>query len=277
MMKGKFRLMLSVIFLCISSFSYAEVTDESLNRILDRSGLVQQVGQFPEIIKMGLVQARQQGASLPDAEFNSIVESVDRTILPSEILAEIRASLKESIDEVEAKQLLAWYESDLGKEITGLEERASTPEAYQEMMQSGESLLQDLERLEFAMKFDMNLGLTNMTMDLQDYSGMAVYAAIMTVMQPDTPLDIEPFKAKMKAERQQRREAVKQMVLLSLVYIYKDLDIGRLTKYETFLNDPVTKKFSKTIVDGMDRALKASVAKWADEIAVIFKSKMRED
>jgi hypothetical protein len=83
----------------------------------------------------------------------------------------------------------------------------------------------------------------------------------MSSVRPDKPVDLEPLKAKMKAERAQTREALKDMVLLSLVYSYKDLDIEKLKKYEDFLRDPVTKKFAKTTMKSLNSALKSAVSK----------------
>jgi predicted transcriptional regulator len=272
-MKGISRLLYVALVFSTSSVSYAEVSDNSLNKLLDLSGITKQVDQFPGVIKAGLAQSRQQGAAMPDAEYGLLVTSVDESIVPTQIIAQIRASLHESINQEEANQLLSWYESDLGKEITRAEEKASTPEAYQEMMQSAQSLMQDLERLEYAMRFDMSLGLTRMAMDLQKHSGIAVYSAIMTTLQPDVPLDLEPLKAQMKAERAQVREALQQMIHISLIYSYKDLGIDKLKDYEIFLHKPATKKFTKSVIDSMRQALKTSVSKWADALAVILKGK----
>ena len=272
-MKGIFKLLLPVILLSVSSFCYAEVTDESLNKLLDLSGITKQVGQLPGAIKGVIQQARQQGTPIPDEDHKAMMITIDQSMLPSEMVAEIRAPLKESISEEEAKQLLVWYGSDLGKEITSAEIKASTAEAFQEMMQSAETLMQDLERLEYAMRIDMLLGLTNMTMDVNKQTSIATHSAIMTAMQPDIPLDLEPLKAKMKAERAQTREAIKGMVLLSLVYTYKDLEIDKLNKYEKFLKDPITTKFNKMGIKGMNRALSSSVLKFTQALITMLESK----
>jgi len=275
-MKGIFKLILLATLLCLSSFSYAEVTDESLNKLLDLSGLTKQIGQFPETIKGSMQQARQQGTPIPDEDHKAMMMAIDQSMVPSEMVADIRTLLKKSISEDEAKQLLVWYESDLGREITSAEVKASTAEAYKEMMQTAETLMQDLERLEYAMRLDMLLGLTKMTMDLTKQTGIATYSAIMTAMQPDAPLDLEPLKAKMKAERAQTREAIKGMVLLSLVYTYKDLEIEKLRQYETFLKDPSTMKFNKTGIKGLYRALSTSISKFTRALVVMLEGKKQE-
>jgi len=277
MIKHRLKILLLIVMSSfVSSLSYADVSDESINKLLDLSGLTMQVDQFPGLIKAGMEQAKQQSGQIPDAEYSSMVNSADKSIVPSEIIEEIRVSLKKTIDEKEAQKLLAWYESDLGKEITHAEESASTPEAYQQMMQSAQSLLANPERVAFANRFDALVGATDMAMGIQEHTGIAVYSAIMTAMQPGTPLNIEPFKAQMDAESVQTRATVKQMVTISFVYSYKNIGTDNLKKYETFLNDVTTMKFNKTIIDSMNKGLESSVSKWADALAKIFRNKKQQ-
>ena len=273
MFKHQYKLLLVAIFLSVSSFSYADVSDESINKLLELSGLTMQVNQFPGLIKEGMKEAKQLGTPITDVQYSSIVNSIDESIVPSEITEEIRIAIKKSINEKEAKKLLVWYESDLGKEITRAEESASTPEAYQQMMQSAQSLLENSERVEFANRFDVLMGMTDASMGLQEHTGIAVYSAITTVMQPDAPLNIEAFKAQMEALSEPTRAAVKEMVNTSFVFAHRNIETDSLKKYETFLSDATTMKFNKSIIEGMNSGLEFSISKWADLLAKILKDK----
>jgi hypothetical protein len=112
-------------------------------------------------------------------------------------------------------------------------------------------------------------------MDLNEQTSIAVYSAVMSSVRPDKPIDLAPLKAKMKAERAQTREAIKDMVLLSLVYSYKDLDIEKLKKYEEFLKDPVAKKFTKAAMKSLNGALKSSVSKIMEAIVKMVNDKVQ--
>lgn len=267
-----FKLMLALVLLLASSLIHAAVSDETITRILDLSGLTEQVGQFPGLIKAGMEQARQQGANISDAQFSAMVSSVDRSILPSDTIESIKGSLRKSMTEAEASQLLSWYESDLGKEITRAEEKASSPEAYQQMMQGAQSLLADTERVNFAKRLDALVGATDMGLHLQEYSGIAVYSAVMAINQPGVPLNIEPFKAQMEAAGAQTRAAMEQMVIISYVYAYQGIEKDKLAKYEEFLNSPATTRFNKTVTNGISRGLEESVSRWAGELASVLQS-----
>ena len=118
----KQKLLLLIIFVFTSPFSFAQVSDDSINKLMDLSGLTIQIGQFPELVKVGMEQAKQHGTQIPEVEYNAILLSIEKSLLPTEILAEIRGELKKSISESQANEMLVWYESDLGKKITLAEE-----------------------------------------------------------------------------------------------------------------------------------------------------------
>lgn len=276
MIKHQCKLLLVVMLFFASSFSYAEVSDASVNKLLVLSGLTKQVNQFPDAIKAGLEQAKQQGTPIPDAEYSSIIKGVDKSFLPAKILNGMRVSLKKSINESEAKELLAWYESDLGKEITRAEESASTVEAYHQMMQLSQSLLADTERVEFANRIDALLGATDMAMKLQENSSIAVYSAIMSALQPNTPLNVEPFKNQMEAQKDQTRAEIKKMVTISFVYSYQKIEIEKLQKYELFIGGPTSKKFYTTVVNSMNKEFASSISKWAEALIKMPKGKNKK-
>lgn len=269
----------SVVFiaLCsVSSWSLAASLEKSIERIMEVSGLTTQASYLPDLIRVGMEQARQEGAPIPDEEFRIMLESASETILPSEILQSVQLSLQESISKEETESLLAWFESDLGKEITAVEESASTAEAYQQMMMQAQSLLQNSERVAFAKRLDALVGATDMGVDLQEFSGMAVYTAVMMVMWPNEPLDLTPFKAEMDATRAQTHAAMEQMTIVSLVYSYQALDDKKLSKYEAFLSTPTAKKFNKVVMGSIKTALEASISKWAKRLAVMLKENRQQ-
>ncbi len=271
MIKHQYKKLLVAIFFFVSSLSYAEISDQSINKLLDLSGLTMQIDQLPALVKTIFEQAKQENTSILDAEYRLMVTSFNESISPSEIVGAIRANLKKSINEKEAQKLLAWYQSNLGKKITRAEKNASTPRGYRYMMQLEQSLLSNQKRVAFANRFDVLTGTTDMAIRLQKHTNITLYSKIMTAIKPDTPLNIKEVKTKTASVL--TRAAVKKMVTLSFVYSYRNIETGKLKKYEAFLNDVTTMKFNKTIMDSMSREFESSVSKWADILAKKLKSK----
>ena len=258
------------LLLFMASVSYADVSDKSLDKLLSLSGLESQINQFPDLIKVGLNEAKQKDHATSDTKYKLMLKSAEESIVPSIIINGMKASLKSSLNEEEVKKLLFWYESDLGKEITRAEENAATPEAYQQMMQSATSLLQNTQRVELANRFDTLSGSTDMTMRLQKYGSIAIYSAIMTAAQPNVPLNIAAYEAQLDAKDAQTRAETKQVVILSFVYAHQNIEIAKLKKYEAFLNDSTTIKFNKIITDSMNKELESSILKWASILAILL-------
>lgn len=267
-------LLLTMIF--IPSIVWAgDIAKDSLDKLMAFSGLNKQVAQLPGMVRVGVEQARQQGSPIPDAEFVEMQRLIEGAFQPSGILSAIGIEIKNNISESEAKDLLGWYESGLGRRITKAEENASTPAAYQEMIREAQSLLSDEKRVKFAKKIDSLVNATDMTMQLQEKVGVAVFTAISTVMNPDQQVNIGPFEAQMSAQEQQVRANIEQLVIVSFVYCYKDIDMGSIEKYIKFLERSSTRKFNDSVIKGMNHALNQSIDKMAKSLAVVFK-KYRE-
>ncbi|MBX2808211.1 MAG: DUF2059 domain-containing protein [Cellvibrionaceae bacterium] len=270
MLKKHYQKLSFFILFFSSMLSHAGLSDESLTKIIDLSGLTVQINQFPGLIKAGMEQAKQQGSPIPATEYQSMLSSIDQTILPADIIGEIKNTLKQSITEEDATKLLAWYKSDLGKHITKAEEQASSPAAYQQMMQLIPQLLENTERLALAKRMDALIGGTDMAMTIQEHTSIAVFTAIMTAMQPQAPANIEAFKAQMDAASTETRAAVEQMVIASYIYAYQNIETDQLNQYQAFLTEASTITFNKAVVAGMSRGLELSISKWAQALASIF-------
>ena len=270
----KFVLIAFISLFC--SLSIASTKEDNLDKLLLLSGMTKQVGEFPGLVKAGVMQGVQQGASIPENEVSLILHSADKTILPSVILAEIRHSLEKSLSNEDIEKLLEWYESDIGKRITAAEEKASTPEAYQQMMNSAQQLLADTKRVEVAARLDELLGATDMAMEIQEFSGVAVYSAIMTAIAPDQELNLDAYKSQMAAMQPQMRANIQQLVAVSFVYSYQEIDDDSLAAYEAFLNRSITKQFNDSTIKGLNRGFKKVVADWAGDIAAILKNRVNK-
>jgi hypothetical protein len=275
-MKTVIKIPLLLTMILIPSIVWAgDIAKDSLDKLMSFSGLNKQVAQFPGMVRVGVEQARQQGSPIPDAEFVEVQRLIEGAFQPSEILSAIGKEIKSGISESEAKDLLDWYESGLGRRITKAEENASTPAAYQEMTKEAQSLLSDEKRVKFAKKIDSLVNATDMTMQLQEKIGVAVFTAISTVMNPDQQVNIGLFEAQLSAQEQQVRANIEQLVIVSFVYCYKDIDIGSIEKYIKFLERSSTRKFNDSVIKGMNHALNQSIDKMAKSLAVVFK-KYRE-
>jgi len=74
-------------------------------------------------------------------------------------------------------------------------------------------------------------------------------------MYPEEKIDIDRFKIIMTAQDKQIEAGIEQMIILSFVYSYKDISLENLEKYVLFLQKDDVKRFNKSIVNGIVKAL----------------------
>ena len=263
-------LVLAVLFIS-NVVSAGTISESSLNKLMVSSGLNKQIAQFPAMVGVGMVQARQQGAAIPDAEFSEIQKSIAGAFQLSAILKMIGKEIKNNVSESDAKQLLTWYKSSLGKKITKAEEDSSTPAAYQEMVKQAQPLFSKTKRVQLAKEIDSLINATDMTMQLQENTGVAVFTAISSAMNPGKPVNIKPYMDQLSAQKPQMRANIEQLVVLTYIYSYKDIDIASIKKYITFLKRTNTKKFNDSVIKGMVSGLNQSIDKMANSLAKTFK------
>ena len=248
-----------------------EIKQDSFNKLMALSGLQKQVAEFPGMVRLGVEHAREQGTPIPSAEFHEVMSSIDGAFQPSEILTAIGIQAKGSISESEARDLLAWYESDIGMQITKAEEAASTPAAYQEMIRNARALLSDRTRVEIAKKLDDLLNATDMAMQLQEDAGTAVFIAVSKIMNPEQPVQLDAFKSHIREQEEQIRKNVHLLVIVSYVYSYKDVEIASLEKYVDFNKRPNTRRFNDSVARGMQYALDKSIDRMTNSLTVNLK------
>lgn len=271
MKKLAMGLSLLIAMFAASTAWSAEIGSDSLDRLMTLSGIKKQVAELPGMVRMGAEQARQKGARISNADFEKMLKAMESAFQPSEIVETISVEVRKSISESDAKKLLAWYESDLGRMITKAEENASTPGAYQEMMATAKSLLADEKRVDLAKKLDDLINATDMMVQLQEYTGIAVFTAISKALNPDQPVQIEAFKSQMLENEQLIRANIEQAVIISWVYSYKDLDIASIKKYLEFNESPNARHFNDSVKLGMKNALNMSIDKMATSLGASFK------
>lgn len=265
------RLLLAILIFTVPPSLQAQDKGTDIDRLLELSGISKQVDQFPELIKAGMRQARLDGELISETDFDTMLIRTDDTILPAEILGEVRSALLESLSDDDIEQLLSWYRSDLGREINALEEKAGSQEAFAQMEQRAAELLADSDRVAFARRIDRMVGATELTMSIQEYTGLAVFSAITLALRPDTAQqEIDDFRELMAGMRPQFREPTERMVTVSFVYTYLPLDDEKLERFETFLTHPHTTRFNRTVASGLGRGLARSIDRWARALAQIF-------
>lgn len=270
MIKRLYKSLLLITLLAPAVASSATISDNSLDKLMQQSGLNKQIQAIPSGILAGMQQSVQQGAPIDNEQLTKIQDSVNSAFQPTQISNTVSGTLKGVLSENEAEELLAWYGSALGKKITVAEEKASEASSYQDMLSQAQTLMADEERVALARRIDTLVKASEMSLDIQKYTAVAVYTSVAKALQPGKAVDIEPFEAELAKQETQMRQQIQQLITLSLVYNYRDFSIDEINQYIDFLKQPASKKFNNKALDGMKVAINSAVDNMAETLASVF-------
>ena len=79
--------------IAVCNVSSAQLSDESVDLLMQLSGLNQQVAALPESFKAGMLQASQQDPNIPESWSLAATAAVDKTVVPDEFLGNIRRTV----------------------------------------------------------------------------------------------------------------------------------------------------------------------------------------
>jgi hypothetical protein len=235
-LKNFHLVMCFVIGILITPTSYASASEKSLDELIVLSGLRGQIEQ-------------------------------------SEILVMVKGALAIELSSADVEQLLSWYASDLGRQITQAEANSSTADADSKILALESQLLTNTERLDFAQRFDQLLGATDMNIELQKHSSVAIFSAMMTATHPQQVIDISPFLDQIETLSEQSRPVIEKDILLAFIYAYQDIETKELIRYENFLNEVKSKEFNRIVVKSLSAAIELSISKWSRSLVSIFQHK----
>ncbi|MCO4780785.1 MAG: hypothetical protein KC646_00570 [Candidatus Cloacimonetes bacterium] len=267
--KFVFSILVNIIF-CTQFVLAQTITTESFQKLMTLSGITKQVAEYPALIISGMNQSRLQGPPISEVLFTELTNATSSAFQASYFLDAIGHEIKSNVSEENAQKLFVWYESKLGKHVTQLEESASTPQAFQEMIQNARSLFAKKERLAMASTLDSFVNATEMTYQTQRDIALAVFSAISQANEEHPTKAINAFKIELDSQKGQMLNNSKQMVLLSLVYSYQSLDIEDLKQYLNFVGHPDTKAFNDATMKGLTKGFQKSTELLSTAAAKVF-------
>lgn len=238
-----------------------EITRASLHKLLVRSGTYQEAVRLPDLVRA--VEARvpargpeqAKGAHQKPPQPDEPCRPCENFLKPANTLRAISEQVRRNISEADARTLLVWFDSPLGKRISQAEADALTPRAYQQINASATKLLADKPRVQLAREQDRVQHTTDTLMQTRKTIVMASFVKVLQSMSPGEPLpakELNAFKAQLAARFQQARPQLERATILGLVYTYRHIGTASLRKYLAFLQTPPAQRFHEDVIAGME-------------------------
>ncbi|TVQ10215.1 MAG: hypothetical protein EA364_12730 [Balneolaceae bacterium] len=211
---------------------------EMAETILDKSGLEMQIRQIPDII------AAQYDHEIDDLQLREATPI--RKILMEEFRSEkiyrdMKDYLLANFDEDRARELIAFFDSELVNRMTEREIQASDPDAARDMQNYLNGIDSDpsgRERINLMIEFDHSLDGTSFTVELLSQLYVDMIRALepaLTSEQTLTSEQLEQYRADMYDNIY---VPYRQVTVGFYLYAYRDVSTDDILRYKSFYDSP---------------------------------------
>jgi hypothetical protein len=255
-------------FFAAQSFGQS-LTDETIEKLIKVSGIEYQVESFPETLVTQLSAINPDTINATDSQLDAIFAQLQKVSSVDLIKTEFRRVLQETLTEQQAKELITWYESELGSMIIAAERAGSSEESMVQMQQNASQLLEDQTRLPLALKILGSVDAGRLVVSTQKH--------LMTLVQVFTTKLNRPFVESitntntMNPEQiQQLKTAVEQQTTLFLLYSLKGFSVDQLNTYAETLEKQSMQLYHTAFSIGYERGLSEYTTEVTGNLAALF-------
>jgi len=212
---------------------------EVINQILSKSGTDEVLKQLPVSVAMGFDQ--QPKPPMKSREYKQFRQNLIDAYDPIKIRKTISDYLLSQYETEKFYALLILLDRPLVKKMTALEVASQTPQAIQDMMQTGNIIMGQAspKRLEIIHALDQAMNATEMAIDMQ----MMISTATMVNMNKIVPVDQQMTKNQLTnmidQMRVQSKFPTQQFVHLSMVYAYQTVSEAELEEYIRYMKSDI--------------------------------------
>ncbi len=237
--------------------------------LLDKSGITQEIRGLPKTMQAGIDEAFQKGSQIDERFLTAMRDAIPVAYKPEEILKFLDKGLEDLLTSAEKQELIAHYDSDLGKRLTALEKAAVHANA--EIRAFAAKSKPDAERDALYRRIDEAAGLTATGVAIAMNMSIALQAGILSAAEGPEKVDIQALKMAEESQRAPLTAATRKEVLATLAYAYRDLSRKDLIAYVAVLETPAARKYSR----GLGRLLSEALAAQALDLGQLIYTNLR--
>lgn len=232
----------------------------ALDDLLHRSGLKIQLESLTAGIRTQFLRAHRRQSGADRLTIDRIV--VERFAAET-LYSKIRLEFQRSLEPAPLEKALAWYESPLGKRITGQELAALVAAGGPEAVADLERNRPSSRRLELIERLEAGGGASETTVDVT----VAIVRSLTVAFQPGLPAVAGLSRAQLDKQIAQARnrtlEDMRRLCLVSMLLAYRGLSDDELAQYVQFVESDAGQWYTSV----MNSALLAAVGAAADATA----------
>jgi len=240
----------------------SEADARALDTLLERSGLKVQL----ESLSAGVRVQFLLGQGRLSGEDRLIIDRiVSQRFSAGALYARMRLEFEKNLESAKLAKALEWYDSPLGKRITGLELASLIPDGGQGL--DSENDRPSERRLDLIRRLDAGGGASDTTVDVT----MSIVGSLTRAFQPALPAVARLSRGQLDHEltrvRNQTLERIRRACLLNMLSAYRDLTDGELEQYVRFVESEGGQWYMSvmngTLLIAVDAAAEATAAELA--------------
>ena len=236
------------------------VDTRALDNLLERSGLRVQLESLTAGVRAQFVRAHRRQSGQDQITINRIVAE---HFAADGLYTKIRLEFLKSPEPTRLDQALAWYDSPLGRRITGQELAALVAAGGPEAVAALEKNRPSPRRLELIDRLDAGGGASETTVDIT----VAIVRSLTVAFQPGLPAVAKLSRGELDKHiaraRNRTLEDMKRLCRVSMLLAYRDLTDDELEQYVRFVESDAGQWYMSV----MNSALLAAVSVAADATA----------
>jgi hypothetical protein len=240
---------------------------ETLDELLQRSGLRAQLQSLSAGIRAQFVRAHRKQSSQDRLTIDRIVSE---RFAADALYARIKSEFERNAESGRIEKALAWYDSPLGKRVTGQELAALVATGGADAVADLEQNRPSSRRIDLLTRLDASGGASETTVDIT----VAIVRSLTRAFQPEIPsvatLTPGQLDQQMAKARNRTLDDMRRACLVSMLLAYRELSDGELDQYVRFVESEAGNWYMGT----MNSALLVAVNAAAESTAAELKSRV---
>jgi hypothetical protein len=249
-----------------------EEKNQNIDGIIEQSGIQAQLSSIPAVLEQQIRKTKS-----PSEKSKRIAAIVAEDFTVESIVTEIKKTLSEQYNDKYAREVLKFYNSDLGIKVAQCEIASSDP-AFTEKEQGFDIENYDQKRRQLINKLFNDMR----TQDFYYLLFSSMYESILLSLNALLPEGLQLSTSKMnefktKIKEQYYSEEYKQKLLVDFYIMYEEITNDEVAEYSKFTRSKPGRWVNKCIETGMINGFKVCTEKMIKDIVEYSKNNPDDD
>ena len=259
MMRWQRKSALALVLALAHGLAAAAIAPEGAQELVKKSGLWLEMDSLGAQVRAGMASAlARNGGAVPQATKTRLLDCASTAYAADALRATAVDAVAGALQPADVPVLVAWYDSELGRRVAGLEQASSAKVADPaERLRRGAQLLRTASagRKASLQAMISETRSADVMADTAIEMAIAVREGLASADPSATPGAIADIKAALDAQRPQLVARYAQMGLPAYAFAYDGLNDDDLERNADYLASVAAKAYSDASVRGVARAL----------------------